>query len=87
MHEHGDESFLCQDCISHVQHDAHITKGSVSLGDCVLCSFSSASYLIAAVMALATMALVLHRDFVEHTIRIVCCAKRTILLRGPPVYL
>ncbi len=84
MHEHGGEDFLCRDCISHVKHSDHITKGGVSLGDCVLCSFLSSSYLAAEVLALVTIALVLHRDFVEQTMCVICSTKRTILLRGPP---
>ena len=87
MHKHGGEDFVCQDCTSHVQHSGHITEGGVSLGDCVLCSFLSISYLAAEVLALATIALVLHRDFVEQTVRVICRTKCTILLRGPPLYL
>lgn len=86
VHEHGGD-FVCQDCISHVQHGGHITDGDVSLGDCVLCSFLSTSYLAAGIVALATVVLVLYRDFVEQTVSIVCRTKRTILLRGPPVCL
>lgn len=86
VHEHV-EDFVCQDCISHVRHGGHITDGSVSLGDCVLCSFLSISYLLAEVTALATFALVLHRVFAEQTAYVVCRTRRTILLRGPPVCL
>lgn len=84
VHEHGGEDFVCQDCISHVHHGGHITDGDVALGDCVLCSFLSTSYLAAELLALATIVLVLHRDFVEQTAYVICLAKRTILLRGPP---
>ena len=86
VHVHG-EDFVCQDCISHGQHGGHITDGDVSLGDCVLCSFLSTSYLAAGIVALATVVLVLFRDFVEQTVCTVCRTKRTILLRGPPVCL
>lgn len=86
VHEHGGD-FACQDCISHVHHGGHFTDDSISLGDCVLCSFLSTSYLAAEIFALATIVLVLHRDFVEQTAHVICRTKRTILLRGPPVYL
>ena len=86
VHEHGGD-FVCQDCISHVQHDGHITGGDGSLGDCVLCSFLSTSYLAAEIVALATVAIVLYRDFVEQTVCTVCRTRRTTLLRGPPVCL
>ena len=87
VHEHGGEGFVCQDCVSHVRHGGHIVEASVSLGDCVLCSFLSVSYLVAEVIAFATVALVLHRDFVEPTACVVWRTERTILLRGPPVCL
>lgn len=83
VHEHGGD-FVCQDCINHVQHNGHITDGDVSLGDCVLCSFLSTAFLAAEIVALATILLVLYRDFVEQTVSTVCRTKRTILLRGPP---
>lgn len=79
VHEHGGKDIVCQDCVSHVRHGGHITEGSVSLGDCVLCSFLSTSYVAAEVMALAAMAIVLHRDFVEQTVCVVCRAKSTML--------
>ena len=84
VHEHGGEDSVCQDCISHVHHGGHITDGDVSLGDCVLCSFLSTSYLAADIIALATIVVVLHSDFVEQTMHVICRTKRTILLRGPP---
>ncbi len=87
VHEHVEDDFLCQDCISHVHHDGHVTNGDVSLGDCVLCSFLSTFYLAAEIIALATVVLVFHRDFVEQTAHVICRTKRTILLRGPPIYL
>lgn len=86
VHEHG-EDFVCQDCISHAQHAGHITDGSVSMGECVLCSFLSASCLVAGVVTLAIMALVLRRDFIGQTVCTVCGTRHTILLRGPPVCL
>lgn len=86
MHGHGGE-VVCQDCISHVWHDGHITKGDVSLGECVLCSFLSTSYLAAEVIALATVAIVLRRYFVEQTQGVVCRTKFAIRLRGPPACL
>lgn len=86
VHGHG-EDFVCQDCISHVRHAGHISDGGISLGDCVLCSFLSASCLVAGVVALAIMALVLRRDFIGQTVCTVCGTRHTILLRGPPVCL
>lgn len=87
VHEHGEAGFVCQDCIRHVHHSGHITYGGVLHGDCLLCSFLSTSYLVAEVIALATMALVLCRDFFEQISSVVCQTKRAILLRGPPVCL
>lgn len=87
VHKHGGEDVVCQDCVSHVRHGGHITEGSISLGDCVLCSFLSTSYVAAEVITLAAMAIVLHRDFVNQTVSVVCRAKSTVLLRGPPVCL
>ena len=87
VHEHGGEDFVCQDCINHVGHAGHISVGNMEMGDCLLCSFLSVSYLVAEVITLASLVLVLHRDFVEQTAHVVCRTKRTILLRGPPVCL
>lgn len=57
FHKHGHgEDFVCQDCISHVQHGGHITDGDVSLGDCVLCSFLSTSYLAAEIVGVGSPA-------------------------------
>lgn len=87
VHEHVGEDFVCQDCINHVDHAGHISVGDVAMGDCLLCNFLSISYLVAEATALVTIVLVLHHDFVEHTVCAVCPAKRKILLRGPPVCL
>lgn len=87
VHEHEGEDFVCQDCISHVRHGGHITEGGFSHVDCLFCSFLSTSYLTAEVIALAAMAIVLHRDFVKWTACIVYRTKRTTLLRGPPICL
>lgn len=86
VHRHGGD-FVCQDCINHTWHAGHITEGSISLGDCVLCSFLSTSCLVAAVVSLAAMVFVLRRNFVEQTACVVCGTEHTILLRGPPVCL
>ena len=87
VHEHGGVVFVCQDCISHVYHGGHITDGGVLHADCLLCSFLSTSYIVAEVIALATIAHVLCRDFFEQISYVVCLRKRTILLRGPPACL
>ena len=87
VHKHEGENFMCQDCINHVRHSGHITEDGSPHGDCVLCSFLFTSYLVAEVIALATIVYVFRCNFVEKTVCVVYQIKHIILLRGPPVCL
>lgn len=86
LHNHGIAGHVdyCQDCVSHVRHNAHIASAVPSLHDCVLCNFLSVTYTYAPILAFAVIVPV-HRCrsivTVQHIVRCACCAK---MLRAPP---
>ena len=83
-HQHEKHDFLCQDCISHVKHSGHISTASPSVGECLLCDFSSTLYLPIHLLALPFLLF----DFCSQIIRLVQKTAFRIgsipTLRAPP---
>ncbi|MBR4839161.1 MAG: hypothetical protein IK005_01650 [Paludibacteraceae bacterium] len=56
-HQHEKHDFSCQDCISHVKHNGHISTASPTVGECLLCDFSTTPYLSIPLLALPVLLL------------------------------
>ena len=85
IHEDGQESVVCQDCLSHVQHGGHFEQGSVMDTDCVLCNFLHTSYLTPSVLILSAAALMATLVAMQPTLDVVCRNISLPGLRAPPI--
>lgn len=84
VHEHVEDDFVCQDCINHVDHAGHISMGSMTTGDCLLCSFFSLTYVGVQCVTMIYASVVLTSTFAERTQRVICSGRCVISLRAPP---
>lgn len=84
VHEHVEDNFVCQDCINHVDHAGHISVGDMAMGDCLLCSFFTVSYIGAQCVAIVFACAVLTSIFSEQTQKMFCKERCIISLRAPP---
>lgn len=84
VHEYVEDDLVCQDCINHVNHAGHISVGDVSMGDCLLCSFFTVSYIVAQCVTIVFACAVLTSIFSEQTQNVFCRERCIISLRAPP---
>ena len=84
VHEHVEDDFVCQDCFNHVDHAGHISMGSMTTGDCLLCGFFSITYIGVQCVTMFFASVVLTRIFAEQTQRMICSERCVISLRAPP---
>lgn len=84
VHEHVEDDFVCQDCINHVDHTGHISMGDVAIGDCLLCSFFSISYIGLQCSAILFVCIVIGCIFSKQIQKAYCIERCVISLRAPP---
>ena len=84
VHDYGQEAWVCDDCLAHVQHDGHLSQSSLLDVDCVLCNFFHTSYLTPQVLAVSAIALVLVLLAMQPTPDVVCREFTLPSLRAPP---
>lgn len=75
---------MCNDCLSHVQHDGHLGQGAFDDVDCVLCNFFHTSYLTPQVLSISATALVSILLATQPTLDVVCRKVTLPSLRAPP---
>ncbi|MBR6287622.1 MAG: hypothetical protein IKR18_11725 [Bacteroidaceae bacterium] len=85
VHEHGSAEPVCQDCLSHVHHDGHLSAATMSVGECLICSFLSTTYLSVQAIALPFVLFVLFRQTLADSGEAVSRVCALPLLRAPPV--
>lgn len=86
VHDYGQEAMVCDDCLAHVQHDGHLSQGSLMDADCVLCNFFHTSYLTPQVLTVSAIALVPVLFAMQPTLDVVCREVTLPSLRAPPAY-
>ena len=84
VHIHEQESIACQDCISQVKHNGHITQGSTMDYDCVLCKFFQTTYTTTQVLTLSATALVIMSIAILPITNVVYRNVALPSLRAPP---
>ncbi len=85
VHDFGHEEVVCQDCLSHVQHDGHISQGSIMELDCVLCKVIQSSYTTPLVLSLSAAVLLVFAFTATPTPEVARCKVTLPSLRAPPV--
>ena len=84
-HECNDETFLCQDCLHHIEHNAHVSQSSPMDIDCVLCKIIHTSYTTPEALIISAAVLLISTLTSFTTIEIVKCKYSLPSLRAPPV--
>lgn len=80
-----EEGMVCQDCVEHVKHNAHIGQASIMDFDCVLCKILHTDYTTPEVQAFLAVAL-LAFAITACPIQDIVHRKATLpSLRAPPV--
>lgn len=74
----------CTECVNHVPHGGHLSFNTLDVHDCVLCKFTSLSFLLVAGLVAGAVA----REHADRTsprlsFRPAACL-RTLSLRAPP---
>lgn len=85
FHECGQEAYVCQDCMEHVKHNAHISQASIMTADCVLCQVLHADYLTPEVLLTSAAALLVYAFVAIRPQHVVCRMVTLPTLRAPPV--
>lgn len=85
FHECRQETYVCQDCVEHVKHNAHISQASVLTADCVLCQVLHADYLTPEVLLPSAVALLVFAFVAMRPQHAVCRMTTLPTLRAPPV--
>lgn len=57
VHECEENAFVCQDCMEHVKHNAHISQASIMDFDCVLCKIIGTEYITPEVQTFSAVVL------------------------------
>lgn len=88
LHHHGfhtDVEHTCVQCEHHVPHAGHISAQTVSHGDCVVCQFTTLSYLPSLSVAYSPNLCPITADVVWQTFLFVAVHVGSHSSRAPPI--
>lgn len=85
VHDNGHERIVCQDCLSHVVHNGHISQGTIMELDCLLCKTLQTSYTTPLVLSLSAAVLLVFTFSKQPTPDVVLHKVTLPSLRAPPV--
>ena len=84
-HECNDVDFVCQDCLHHVEHNAHVSQASAMDFDCILCKIIHTSYFSPEALNLSAVVFLTIQLTAFTTYKIVKRLFSLPNLRAPPV--
>jgi hypothetical protein len=82
---HADVENTCVQCEHHVPHAGHISAQTVSHGDCVVCQFTTLSYLPSLVVAFSSIVCPTTADVVWQPVMVAAVYIGLQSSRAPPV--